>query len=205
MTRPAGDFSAWLSGVLSAIRDGANSAVPCDGCVACCSSSQFVHVGPDEADALAHIPSELLFPAPGLPPGHSVMGYDERGRCPMLADGGCSIYEHRPRTCRTYDCRVFSATGLNPGEGKELVAERAAEWEFVYPDERDRVEREAVRAATEYLDRRRGDFPEGAVPSSPTQLAVLALEAHSAFVATPNPEPEAVRVAIRSHRGDRPF
>ena len=198
--RPAGDFSVWLRGVLGAIRDGTNSAVPCDGCVACCSSSQFVHVGPDEADALAHIPRELLFPAPGLPPGHVVMGYDEHGRCPMLVDSGCSIYEHRPRTCRTYDCRVFSATGLDPGEGKELVAERADEWEFEYRDERDRVEREAVRAAATYLDRRRGDLPNGAVPSSPTQLAVLALETHAAFLVTPNPEPEAVRVAIRSHR-----
>ena len=36
------------------------------------------------------------------------MGYDERGHCPMLVDGDCSIYEHRPRTCRTYDCRVFA-------------------------------------------------------------------------------------------------
>ena len=33
----------------------------------------------------------------------------------MLVDGRCSIYEHRPRTCRTYDCRIFTATGLDVG------------------------------------------------------------------------------------------
>ena len=27
----------------------------------------------------------------------------------MLAEDGCSIYAHRPRACRTYDCRVFPA------------------------------------------------------------------------------------------------
>ena len=41
---------------------GVESDVPCNGCTACCRSSQFVHVGPDEADTLAHIPAELLFP-----------------------------------------------------------------------------------------------------------------------------------------------
>ena len=128
------------------------------------------------------------------------MGYDEQGRCPMLAEHGCSIYEHRPRTCRTYDCRVFPATGLEPDEGKERIAERAAEWEFDVRDERSRVEHAAVRAAAAYLDRRRADFPPGAVPLAPTQLAVLACEAHEAFLDTDDPEPDAVRVAIRRHR-----
>src|SRR5215207_1964349 len=157
-TRPAGEFSTWLDELLTAIRDGTNSAVPCDGCIACCSSSQFVHIGPGEQDALEHIPAELLFAAPGMPDGYVLMGYDERGRCPMLADHGCSIYDHRPRTCRTYDCRVFPATGLEPGVGKERIAERAAEWEFDVREERSRVEHDAVRAAAAYLDRRRADF-----------------------------------------------
>ena len=199
-TRPAGVFSAWLGEMLAAVRDGTNSAVPCDGCVACCSSSQFVLIEPDEVDALAHIPAELLFPAPGRPEGHVVMGYDEHGRCPMLADDGCSIYEHRPRTCRTYDCRVFAATGLEPDAGKEAIAARASEWRFAYVSEHDRLADRATRAAAAYLERRRDDFPPGAVPTAPTQLAVLAVEAHEAFFDTPDPEPEAVRVAIRRRR-----
>lgn len=91
-------------GMRSALRGEQPSAVPCDGCTACCTSSQFVHIEPDERETLRRIPSELLFPAPRMPAGHVLLGYDEHGRCPMLSEQGCSIYEHRPRTCRTYDC-----------------------------------------------------------------------------------------------------
>src|SRR5205814_1248545 len=79
---PAGSFSAWLGGMRRALGGERASDVPCDGCTACCRSSQFVHIGPDEADTLAHIPTELLFPAPGLPRGNVVLGYDEHGHCP---------------------------------------------------------------------------------------------------------------------------
>ncbi len=65
----AGDFSAWLGEMQAAIRGERASDVPCGTCTACCTSSQFIHIGPDESDTLAHIPGELLFPAPRLPAG----------------------------------------------------------------------------------------------------------------------------------------
>ena len=34
--------------------------------------------------------------------------------------GGCSIYDHRPRTCRTFDCRVFAAAGVAVDADKPL-------------------------------------------------------------------------------------
>ena len=107
----AGDFSTWVIEMQGALRGG-QSDVPCGGCTACCTSSQFIHIGPDETETLSHIPTELMFPAPRAPAGHVLLGYDENGHCPMLIDDQCSIYEHRPRTCRTYDCRVFPAAGL---------------------------------------------------------------------------------------------
>jgi uncharacterized protein len=76
---PAGRFSAWLGQI--------GADVPCGTCTACCTSSQFVHIEPDEAETLARIPRALLFPAPGRPKGHVLMGYDERGHCPMFVDG----------------------------------------------------------------------------------------------------------------------
>jgi len=159
----------------------ADSEVPCGDCCACCASSHFVHVGPDEADARAHIPPALLFPAPGLPQGHVVMGYDERGRCPMLAeDGRCGIYDHRPRTCRVYDCRVFAAAGIT-ADGAEITR-RAQRWAFAYPGMRDRVEHDAVRAAARFVRERADCFPGGAVPQDPAQIAVLAIEASDVFV-----------------------
>jgi Fe-S-cluster containining protein len=98
--------------------------VPCGGCVACCTSSQFVLVEPGDIAARAAIPAELLVPAPGLA-DHLLMGHDERGRCPMLVDGACSIYEARPRTCRTYDCRVFTASGVRPEDQPDIAAAAA--------------------------------------------------------------------------------
>jgi hypothetical protein len=124
----AGRFSTWLDD----LQQRGEMVVPCGACSACCTSSQFVHIEPDEIDVLAHVPAALRFPAPGLPKGHAVMGYDERGHCPMLVDGACSIYEHRPRTCRTYDCRIFSATAVVPDQ--PAVAARVQQWRFAVDD-----------------------------------------------------------------------
>lgn len=143
---PAGGFAAWLRDMQAALRGERDADVPCGRCTACCRSSQFVHIGPDESDALAHIPREVLFPAPRMP-GYLVLPYDEHGCCPMLTDDGCSIYEHRPRACRTYDCRVFSAAGIAPDEGKELVAERVLRWRFDFTTDDDHTALAAVRTA----------------------------------------------------------
>jgi Fe-S-cluster containining protein len=146
----AGAFGDWLESMHRALRGEADADVPCAGCTACCTSAQFIHVDPDETDALAHIPRALLFPAPALPAGHLVMGYDERGACPMFVDGSCSIYAHRPRACRTYDCRVFAAAQVDPagdGPAKQAVSERVVRWRFTYPTERDRDLHDAARAA----------------------------------------------------------
>ncbi len=178
---PAGGFATWLDGMQRALRGEADSDVPCGTCTACCASSQFVHIGPDEASALAHIPPDLLFPAPMMPPGNVLMGYDERGRCPMLTDAGCSIYEHRPRTCRTYDCRVFPAAGRDPGvDGKPLIADRARRWRFDHPASEDVLLHHAVRAAASFLDAHADDLglPSG---TNETQRAVMAVASHGLF------------------------
>ena len=77
---PAGAFGSWLAQMRAALRHEADAKVPCGDCCACCSTSHFVHVGPDETGALAHIPQDLTFAAPGMPTGHLVLGYDKRGR-----------------------------------------------------------------------------------------------------------------------------
>jgi uncharacterized protein len=180
---PAGDFSSWMVEIQGALRGERGSDVPCGTCTACCTSSQFVHVGPEETDTLAHIPSELLFPAPGAPRGHVLLGYDERGHCPMLIDNECSIYEHRPRACRTYDCRVFPAAGLVPeGAEKARIARQVRRWRFGYPDPTDREQHAAVRAAASSLREHPELFRDGIAPTNTTQLAVRAIEVHDAFL-----------------------
>jgi hypothetical protein len=131
----AGRFSEWLRELDAALQGDDDARVPCGTCRACCTSAQFVHIGPDETDTLAHVPRALCFPAPGLPVGHVVLGYDERGWCPMLGEHGCTIYEHRPRTCRTYDCRVFAAAGVTPADDQPDIAARVRRWRFTVDDE----------------------------------------------------------------------
>jgi hypothetical protein len=179
--RPAGDFSHWLAGVEAAIAGRRGSDVPCDGCTACCAASQFIPIEPNETDTLAHIPRALLFPAPRRPPGHLVLGYDDRGHCPMLADGRCSIYEHRPRACRTYDCRVYAAAGLRPDLARQQgIADRVDEWQFDHPEPADGIRHAAVRAAAAHLVGHPDDFPDGRPGTA--RLAVLAVELHHLFL-----------------------
>ena len=167
----AGDFGVWLAGMAAAIREERDADVPCNGCTACCTAGQFVHIGPDETATLARIPRRLLFPAPLMPEGHVLLPHDARGHCPMLVGGRCSIYEDRPRTCRTYDCRVFAATGIEPDDG--LIAERAARWRFTYASDAERGRHEALRT-TAVAIRERTDGVNA------TERAVRALEAAGA-------------------------
>mgnify|MGYP001187545763 CR=1 FL=1 len=204
--RPAGGFAAWLDDVRAAIDDGRATDVPCDGCVACCTSSQFVHIAPDETETLAHIPAELLFPAPRMPKGHMLLGYDEHGRCPMLVDDRCSIYAHRPRTCRTYDCRVFAAADVEPDDDKPSIAARVRQWRFDLTTDDDRRVRDAVRAAARFVDAHRDELPARLAPANRTQLAVLAVRSADVFLADATPEPTEAIVEItrRAGKGSRP-
>ncbi len=207
----AGDFSAWLTDMQSAIRGEGDSNVPCDGCTACCTSSQFIHIGPDETETLAHIPSERLFPAPRRPRGHLLLGYDEHGRCPMLIENQCSIYAHRPRTCRTYDCRVFPAAGLEPdSDDKVLIAQQARRWRFSFSSTSDRIRHDAVRAASAFLQRHASLLPGDAMARDTTQAAVVAIEVHDAFLSHDEstgrttivePHPDEVRLQLRRRSG----
>jgi Fe-S-cluster containining protein len=217
-TVAAGSFRVWLAAAVDPAQP--DQDVPCGTCTACCRSSYFIHVRPEEADTRRHIPKALLFPAPGRPKGHHLMGYDERGRCPMLRDSesdaartgdiGCSIYDHRPQTCRTFDCRVFAAAGVDPDEdGKGDIAERVRRWRFddVATDPQARRELDAVRRAAAYLATHRAEvFPARAIddagarglkaPSTAGQLADLAVRAHRAFLGRADdaePTPDEVR------------
>ena len=177
----AGDLGQWVTRMERALAGAESADVPCGGCTACCRSSQFVHVGPEETATLARIPRAVRFPAPGLPPGHWVLGYDAQGRCPMLGPDGCSIYEDRPRACRTYDCRLFAATGVDPGATRPEIAARVARWRFSCAGPETATTAAALRAAGDFLAARRGEWP-GEVPVGEAPLALAVLEVHDLFV-----------------------
>jgi uncharacterized protein len=177
----AGTFSSWVAFTRSAVPAKGTADVPCGTCTACCKSSYFIHIGPDEAQTLRRIPKALLFPAPGLPKGNVLMGYDEQGRCPMLVNEQCSIYEHRPKTCRNYDCRIFPAAGLDT-DGRELINRQIRRWKFSYPTPHDHADHAAVRTAAKFLREHADQFPKGAIPTGATQLAILAIRVFDVFL-----------------------
>jgi uncharacterized protein len=180
---PAGDFSSWLRQARKALREELGTDVACGDCTGCCTSSYFIHIKPHETEALSRIPKRALASAPGQPKGHVLMGYDARGQCPMLTSGKCSIYESRPQTCRSYDCRIFAAAGLLAGgDEKSLINQRVRRWRFSYPSEQDQLEHAAVQAAANFMREHAEYFPGGRVPTDPIQLAILAIKAYDVFL-----------------------
>lgn len=179
---PAGNFSAWLHQMEHTSETATGMNVPCGECNACCRSSYFINIGVQETETLARIPRELLSAAPGLAKGNMVMGFTENGHCPMLVDNSCSIYEHRPLTCRNYDCRIFPATSIEMVEDdKALISQRTRRWRFSYPTQLDRDEHSAVQAAAKFLTER-AERLDAHVPGNSTQLALLAIKVHDVFL-----------------------
>ncbi len=179
----AGPVGPWITELRAAIAGTGSVNVPCGSCTACCRSSQFIEIGPEEHHALRRIPRELLFPAPRRPKGHQVMGFDQQGHCPMLVNNACSIYEDRPQTCRTYDCRVFAATGVHAAaDGKAAIHERSSHWVFDATTDRERVSLVAMATAARYLHKHRSAIGDQLVPSTATHVAVAAFELHELFM-----------------------
>ena len=202
----AGSFGTWLRDTAAVAAGEGDADVPCGTCTACCRSSYFVHVAPGDVAARRRIPAELLFPAPGRPPGHLLMGYDEHGRCPMLTDAGCSIYEDRPRTCRAFDCRVHAAAGTSPdGPDEADVAGQVARWRFRLDEPDDERRWTAVHFAARHLET--ADLPPDAAPTRPADVAAAALRTHDLFLDGAVPSHHDLTSALqpgRSGRSGRP-
>jgi Fe-S-cluster containining protein len=196
----AGEFGTWLTSTRAALRGDGDSEVPCGDCAACCTSSQFVLVEPDEADTKAHIPAQLLFPAPRRPKGYLLLGYDERGHCPMLVDVRCSIYEHRPRACRVYDCRIFVATGVpEPQEHAVEIGRRARRWQFDYATDDDRARHDTLKAAARYLADHANALGDDALATDSTRRAVVTLELHDLLVGADGETGRPARCEVTPH------
>jgi Fe-S-cluster containining protein len=187
MPELAGDFSEWLRDAEASLQSGTGAvAVACGTCTACCRSAMFIHINPEETQTIQRIPRALLFEAPGLPKGHLVMGYNDKGHCPMLVDDKCSIYEYRPQTCRSYDCRVFAATGIPVDRDQPDIAHRVNAWMFNYESEEGRREHGTLKQAATFLQKNGHLFPPETLPTRPAQLAALAIMIYRIVAANTN-------------------
>ena len=80
-----------------------------------------------------------------------------------------------------------------------LIAERARRWRFGYASEEDRVLHDAVRAAAAYVLAHPDLLPDGSAAANNTQRAVIAAEAHRAFLRGA-PTEDDVRVELSRRR-----
>lgn len=179
MAVAAGSFGAWLKEIRLALRTQRGTNVPCGDCRGCCVSSYHIPLRPEDHAAEVRIPAQWLVRASG----RVMIGYRDDGLCPMLQDGNCSIYEHRPQTCRDYDCRIFAAAGIDVGgDDKRVISNRVREWEFTYASDDDRQVHEAVRAAATFIRTKGESFPGGRGPTGSVGIAVLALKCYRVFL-----------------------
>lgn len=192
---PAGEFAQWLRAMRTALSGRGGMDVACGNCRGCCVSSYYVKVRAHEADARAAIGEANLEPGPPGDPGSRLLGFRAGGQCKMLVGRECSIYPHRPETCRSYDCRVFAAAEMNAGEGKAEINERVARWRFDFADDGARAEQRAVAAAARYLRQHPVRFSSGHVPSRPSEVAVLAVKSYAVFLQAPADD-AAIRAAL---------
>jgi Fe-S-cluster containining protein len=88
-------------------------------------------LGPDD-DASQYVTATLL--KPGESP-QVILDRQSNGDCIYLAESGCTIWEHAPKVCREFDCRVtFSGSdragrrlAIKRGEMSKEIFERGRE------------------------------------------------------------------------------
>jgi len=116
----------------------------------------------------------------------------------MLRQSQCSIYEHRPGTCRDYDCRVFAAAGLlASGPEDSAINQRVRRWRFSYATKHDQDTHQAVKDAAAFIQQQASHFPDARVPMAPGDIAILAVKAHAVFLEIDsNQTPQQVAQAI---------
>lgn len=178
----AGDFSSWLMKTRDMLMNNSGAEVPCGSCRACCTSSHFIHIKPEEKQTLKVIDRRLLFDAPGLPKGNVLLGYSKNGHCPMFADNKCSIYSSRPFTCKNYDCRIYVAAGIDADyDPKGLITKQIKLWKFNYITKDSRELHLAVQQAAKFIKENPELFPNETIPQRAGELAILALKVYEVF------------------------
>jgi len=176
------NYSVWLKQTKQSYQNKKDAIVPCGDCRGCCTSGYFIHIKPEETKTLSKIPKALLFSAPGLPKGHVLLGFNEKGHCPLFVNNQCSIYAFRPQTCRKYDCRIYPATRFKVEDSKPLIAEQTQRWRFKFSSEQDLNDYQAVQRAAKFIQTHSHHFPKEFLPNHSVQLAVLAIKVYALFL-----------------------
>jgi len=95
-TREPLKFAAVARRISRERTSGASAVVDCGTCTMCCR----------ELQRIALTPAELASPVLRHDGKHLLRQPD--GSCTHLVGGSCEVYDQRPRSCRTFDCRALA-------------------------------------------------------------------------------------------------
>jgi uncharacterized cysteine cluster protein YcgN (CxxCxxCC family) len=145
--------------------------VPCNGCNACCYNHRI------EVDR-SQEPPERLARLDMVPDEYGDMKLRKRadGSCVHLGENGCTVYGHRPTTCRTYDCRMSCMLGIRRAyvHGDDVIEEPM--WVFDQETRKDRILHAAFQMVGDHLHQT--GFPE-----NPDDLNTLLASIAPAYIA----------------------
>jgi Fe-S-cluster containining protein len=85
------------------------ATVNCGHCTACCRDAPLIVLTegerPEPFDKMVRIVVEC---DDGKEKSFWLLPHQPNGDCYYLRDGQCSVYEQRPKMCRTFDCRFIA-------------------------------------------------------------------------------------------------
>ena len=115
---------------LTSIDSGAPiSDVPCGSCTRCCEILT-PFLTPEEVSSgryplsLIQPDKNMILENPNVGPLAAMFKKSPTGGCSMFIDGQCSIYDHRPRSCRQFDCRSAGHPETNKVAKEKFGIER---------------------------------------------------------------------------------
>lgn len=130
-----------------------DASVPCNGCKSCCHHEDVeVRAEQERAEDLRYL--DLV----QTQEGRTVLRKRDDGACAHLVSSGCAVYDHRPRACRMYDCRIRAIAGLTMRYGE--TEHTAPAWAFRPQSPQDLATMSVLRiSARRYL----AEHPNGLI------------------------------------------
>jgi len=151
MNSTASPFSARLEMTKIDIKSDIGVSVHCGSCSACCTSGFYIAVSKNKVKTLDRIAEDLLKTIPRIPELFYI-GFNKKGHCHLLIENHCSIYDFRPDSCRTFECRIYSATGIKLDKDEiSPINLPIKEWKFSYPTRNDVLQQERLVKAVSIL------------------------------------------------------